>query len=174
MVDFVVHSDVLADFLKAFVVVWPELEVVALIFFGPVAVMGTSYLHTREIQLEAALWGCGSGFIAAAVMAINNYRDRSGDALAGKTTLATLCGEAGGRVLPLLLLNASCLWLIAFGWKHDKMLAASFAALLVSGSIHVWIRPLLSGPPAGLNQALKRTALLNLFYALGFAVLVWV
>jgi hypothetical protein len=30
MVDFVVHSDVFADFLEAFII-WPELEVMALV-----------------------------------------------------------------------------------------------------------------------------------------------
>ena len=59
-------------------------ELVALLFFGPVAVLGTAYLQSLSWQWSDLIWSLGPGFLAAAVMAINNLRDRRGDA--GRTS----------------------------------------------------------------------------------------
>jgi 1,4-dihydroxy-2-naphthoate octaprenyltransferase len=67
-------------------------EVFVFIFFGLVAVGGSYYLQTltlRPVVLTAATL---VGLHAAAVIAVNNYRDRDGDARNGKNTLAVLLG----------------------------------------------------------------------------------
>lgn len=148
-------------------------EALALLFFGPIAVMGTNYLHTHQIDPLIAVWGIGPGLISAAIMGINNYRDRRGDAAAGKHTLATLLGENWGRRLPLLFLSLSIIWLFAFGYVQNRTVLAAILALLASGLVFYGIRPLMvSKLPADHNRALKRTALFNFAYALGFVILV--
>lgn len=147
-------------------------EIVALIFFGPIAVMGSSYLQTHQIDTDIAFWGLGPGLIAAAIMAINNARDFKGDAFAGKHTLATLLGEKGGRRLPLVLLLLSVALCGFYAYQHHKLVSGLGLVALLLLAIVRGIAPLLGGPPAGLNQALKRTALFNFFYALSFAWLV--
>ncbi len=78
-------------------------ELAALVFFGPVACTGTfAVLHGEP---TAAAWAAGlvPGLHAAAILAVNNLRDRQSDARAGKITLAVRLGEQGARVLPLAL-----------------------------------------------------------------------
>lgn len=147
-------------------------EVVALVFFGPIAVMGTSYLHTHQVDPMIAFWGMGPGWIAAAIMAINNHRDRAGDARAGKRTLATLLGKSWGQRLPLVFLSLSLIWIAAFSFAQDQLGWGLTGTLLLALFVLRLILPLLDGPPPALNQALKRTALFNLVYALAFVSLV--
>lgn len=72
-------------------------EVLAFIFFGPVAVWGTTYLILGTHSWDALLLGMGPGFISAALMAINNLRDYQSDRQARKWTLASVFGEKFGR-----------------------------------------------------------------------------
>jgi 1,4-dihydroxy-2-naphthoate octaprenyltransferase len=147
-------------------------EVLACIFFGPIAVMGTTYLLTGRIIWEMAFWGLGSGLIAAAIMAINNFRDRVGDRAAGKHTLATLTSEHTGRKLPILLMMGSAMILALYGFEHSKVVIAAPWALLALSFIRRRITPRLQGEGPLLNEALKLTAFFNLFYAMLFASLV--
>ena len=64
-------------------------EVTAFIFFGLVAVAFSAYLQANNWLSIFWLWGIGPGLISAAIMAINNYRDRY-DKASGKHTLATI------------------------------------------------------------------------------------
>ena len=68
-------------------------EFVVFIFFGPIAVAGTAYLQTGIWQPEALLAGSALGFIASAVLAVNNYRDTEHDAEVGRRTLAVALGR---------------------------------------------------------------------------------
>jgi len=80
-------------------------EVLALIFFGPVAVWGTYYIQVLNTELHlqlVLLVGLAPGFISAAIMAINNLRDRETDIRTRKKTLAILAGPQGARILPIL------------------------------------------------------------------------
>lgn len=68
-------------------------EFVVFVFFGLVAVTGTAYLQTGLWQTEAFLAGAALGLIAAAVLAVNNYRDAAHDAEVGRRTLAVILGK---------------------------------------------------------------------------------
>jgi 1,4-dihydroxy-2-naphthoate octaprenyltransferase len=147
-------------------------EVLACIFFGPIAVMGTTYLLTGQVIWETALWGLGSGLIAAAIMAINNLRDRHGDRQAGKHTLATLTSEDMARKLPLLFLMGSAMLLAFYGLEHGKLIIGVPWGLLALSFMRRRVTPRLQGEGALLNEALKVTAFFNIFYAMLFASLV--
>lgn len=82
-------------------------EVFALIFFGPIPVWGTYFILTGDKSITPAIVGLGPGFIAAALMSINNLRDIKSDTRAGKFTLAVILGEKNARLLTLLLVIAS-------------------------------------------------------------------
>lgn len=69
-------------------------ELVVFVFFGLVAVAGTAYLQTGLWQVEALLAGAALGLIAAAVLAVNNYRDADHDKEVGRKTLAVLLGRS--------------------------------------------------------------------------------
>ncbi len=68
-------------------------ELFVLIFFGPVAVMGTEYLLLKEFSLEAFLLGTACGFLATAILIVNNTRDIGEDRTTGKRTLAARYGR---------------------------------------------------------------------------------
>jgi 1,4-dihydroxy-2-naphthoate octaprenyltransferase len=147
-------------------------EAVAFIFFGPIAVMGSAYLQTGVIDASVAVWGSGCGLISAAIMAINNFRDRSTDMRAGKHTLATLLGHDHGKRLPTLFVVLSLLLLFFYCANHE--VAALGVLGVVGGVIYLLkrIMPALSAKGPAINLGLKYTAQFNLFYALYFILCV--
>ncbi|HEV2309352.1 MAG TPA: 1,4-dihydroxy-2-naphthoate polyprenyltransferase [Acidimicrobiia bacterium] len=78
-----------------------ELSVV--VFFGFAATAGSAYVQHGSVT--AAAWWASAvcGLLAAAVLAVNNARDRVGDAAAGKRTLAVRLGDRGARALCVAL-----------------------------------------------------------------------
>ena len=74
-------------------------EVMVFVFFGLVAVVGTTYVQTRSWEV-AALWAAvGIGALACAILVVNNLRDIPTDTVAGKRTLAVVLGDRATRGL---------------------------------------------------------------------------
>jgi 1,4-dihydroxy-2-naphthoate octaprenyltransferase len=82
-------------------------ELVVLAFFGVAGVVGTVWLHGAPVTAEVAALGVVTGLPAAAVLLVNNHRDRVSDARAGRRTLAILLGERRTRGLYGVLLVAA-------------------------------------------------------------------
>jgi 1,4-dihydroxy-2-naphthoate octaprenyltransferase len=85
-------------------------EVSVFIFFGLVATLGTYYVQVGGISFEVLIAAIAMGFLATAILVVNNLRDLERDAKSGKTTLAVKLGAARTRTLyritiflPLLL-----------------------------------------------------------------------
>lgn len=76
------------------------------IFFGPVAIIGGTYIFTHEYQALLWLPALGLGLPTMAVINLNNMRDRINDAQKGKLTVANLLGEPHMRIYAAVL---SCL-----------------------------------------------------------------
>ena len=88
-------------------------EVMVFVFFGLVAVVGTTYVQTRTWE-PAALWAAvGIGALACAILVVNNLRDIPTDTLAGKRTLAVKLGDRGTRALYAGLVAAAALAVVA-------------------------------------------------------------
>ncbi|WP_380166485.1 1,4-dihydroxy-2-naphthoate polyprenyltransferase [Jannaschia sp. R86511] len=79
-------------------------EVMVFVFFGLVAVLGTTW--TQAGALDAGAWAgaVGVGSLACALLVVNNLRDIPTDTLAGKRTLAVRLGDRWTRRLFVLLL----------------------------------------------------------------------
>lgn len=73
-------------------------ELFVFVFFGLVATVGSYYLQTLQVDGKVVLAGCILGLPAAAVLVVNNTRDRESDQQAGRRTLAVLMGEGFSRV----------------------------------------------------------------------------
>ncbi len=72
-------------------------EVMVFVFFGLVAVIGTTYVQTETWEWPALYAGVGIGALACAILVANNLRDIPTDAVAGKRTLAVRLGEPRTR-----------------------------------------------------------------------------
>ncbi|KNX36236.1 1,4-dihydroxy-2-naphthoate polyprenyltransferase [Luteipulveratus halotolerans] len=110
-------------------------EVFVFIFFGLVAVLGTTYTQTKH--LDGASWAsaCGVGAIACAVLVANNLRDIPGDTESGKRTLAVRLGDPATRVLyvVLVLASAACVVIAAqtYEWAYLGLIALLAAVVPV-------------------------------------------
>jgi 1,4-dihydroxy-2-naphthoate octaprenyltransferase len=81
-------------------------ELSALIFFGLIAVTGTTYLQTFHLGLLELIFGVSVGLISAAILGINNLRDIATDTETKKRTLAVRIGEKNQRLLILFCIIA--------------------------------------------------------------------
>ena len=90
-------------------------EVGVFLFFGLVAVLGTTYTQADELSWPAWVGAVSVGMLACALLMANNLRDVPTDALVGKRTLAVRLGENRSRrvyavlvILPVLLGGVVC------------------------------------------------------------------
>jgi len=74
-------------------------ELFVFVFFGLVAVAGTSASQTGQISALALIGGVACGALSAAILVANNLRDIPTDELTGKQTLAVRLGDAKTREL---------------------------------------------------------------------------
>ena len=84
-------------------------EVMVFVFFGLVAVIGTTYVQTESWEPGAVYAGIGVGALACAILVVNNLRDIPTDRVAGKRTLAVLLGDERTRYLYLFLVAAAAI-----------------------------------------------------------------
>lgn len=94
-------------------------EIFVILFFGVAAFAGTVWIAAGAIDTTAILLGIATGLPAAAVLTVNNHRDRAQDAKNGRRTLAILVGERGTVLLygfelaSAALLAGSALWTLS-------------------------------------------------------------
>ena len=145
-------------------------EVFVFVFFGLVATIGTVYVETGRITALSVLMGCGVGFLATAVLVLNNLRDIDTDAAAGKRTLATRLGRQNTRILLLVLVAAAfAVPIVVF-----MTMLASVTVMAMHFGIPIASVPVrtafASTSPPELVRALKRMAAAELAYALLFTL----
>jgi 1,4-dihydroxy-2-naphthoate polyprenyltransferase len=139
-------------------------ELFVFFFFGPVAVVGTSFVMTHDVAPLSLASSIAMGCLVTAILVVNNLRDIDSDLAAGKRTLAVRIGRKATR------------------WEYTTLIAVAYAMPIVmwaSGMSQPW--PLLSWatiPLAihlvrqvwevggrGLNPVLGGTARLCLWFA---------
>jgi 1,4-dihydroxy-2-naphthoate octaprenyltransferase len=140
-------------------------EVFVFVFFGLLATAGTTYVH--ELRVPPAAWaaGCATGFVACAILAVNNLRDIETDAQAGKRTLAVRLGRRGTRLLIAGFLAGALLvppLAVVARWAPIPAVLPLLTAPLALAVV----RATASTDPPVLVGALKRTAEMELWWAL--------
>lgn len=89
-------------------------EIFVFVFFGLVATCGTMFALTGTVSLSGVLGGANVGFIAVAVLCVNNLRDIESDRAHGKHTWMTALGRHNGTVFTIVLLAAAVLLAVAY------------------------------------------------------------
>jgi 1,4-dihydroxy-2-naphthoate octaprenyltransferase len=141
-------------------------EVMVFVFFGLVAVLGTTYVQTESLGAEsfvvAAYAAVGVGALACAILVVNNLRDIPTDTAAGKRTLAVVLGADRTRALYLLLVLAAAVACVAVA------VSTTWWALLGLG----FLVPGLRGVRTVLSGAVG-PALVPVLQSTGLAELAW-
>ena len=140
-------------------------EVSVFLFFGLVAVVGTTYVQAEQLPAEAFLVALGVGALACAILVANNLRDVDTDAAAGKRTLAVVLGGAGSRGLFLALHGSAYAVLLPLAAISTPAVLLGAVALPLSARAGLAVRRGASG--TALVAVLKDTATAELVYAAG-------
>lgn len=136
------------------------------LFFGLAAVVGTTWVQTLSAPPAAWIGGAATGMLATAILVVNNLRDRTTDAVAGKRTLVVRFGPRFARVehafmilMPFLVVGAASIaGLVPMAW-------AGFSLLCLPLAIHE-IRAVTTKDGRDLNPHLAGAARLEVCFGL--------
>jgi 1,4-dihydroxy-2-naphthoate polyprenyltransferase len=142
-------------------------EVSVFLFFGLVAVLGTTYVQAGRLHWSALLAAIGVGAIACALLVANNLRDIPTDTASGKRTLAVVLGETWSRRMYAGLISLAFALALVSGAATPWTLLAFVALPLALRATRV-----VAGSAVGpaLIPVLRDTGLTELLYAAGLAV----
>jgi 1,4-dihydroxy-2-naphthoate octaprenyltransferase len=141
-------------------------EVSVFVFFGLVAVVGTTFVQLGRLTWPSVVAGVIVGALACAILVANNLRDIATDVIAGKRTVAVRLGDARTRWLYLGL------GLVAWSGVVSCALATPWALLGLAG-LAPWL-PAAARVRAGVGgldlvPVLAQTGMAELVTALGLA-----
>lgn len=140
-------------------------ELSVFVFFGLVAVVGTTYVQTERLTAGAGWLGAGIGALASAILVANNLRDIATDEAAGKRTLAVVLGEQRTRGLFAALHAAAYAFLVVVAVSVTWWALVGCVALPLSIRAHQVVRHGATG--SALVAVLGTTGLAELSYAAG-------
>jgi 1,4-dihydroxy-2-naphthoate octaprenyltransferase len=137
-------------------------EVFVFVFFGLVAVLGTTYTQALRISPVALAGAVAVGALACAILVANNLRDVPTDTASGKLTLAVRIGDRPTRTLYAALIGVALLAAIGIAVRRPwALLALASVAAAVTP-----VRAVLDGAAGrALLPVLRDTGRLELIYA---------
>jgi 1,4-dihydroxy-2-naphthoate polyprenyltransferase len=139
-------------------------EVSVFLFFGLVAVLGTTYVQAGRLHWTAIAGAVGIGALACALLVANNLRDIPTDSTTGKRTLAVLLGPQRSRRMYAALVLLAFLLAVLCGLATPWALLALLALPLAVRATRVVVGDAV-GP--ALIPVLRDTGLTELVYAVG-------
>lgn len=146
-------------------------ELTVLVFFGLLAVVGSYFVQTHLLSGLALGYGLVAGLMSAAIMLVNNIRDITTDAPAGKRTLAVRLGDLRARRLYKLGLVAALVLHLFISWPLGLW------SLLPALAIAPFLRRLLLAidhrTGRQLNIQLAQTAQVLLLYCVTQSAVWW-
>ena len=146
-------------------------EVFVFVFFGLVAVVGTTFGQTRSLDGLAFAAAVPIGLCSVALLVVNNLRDVHGDAAVGKRTMAVLLGEQRTRIAFTAVLVVAFAVVAAIGvdrpWALLGLLAAPLAVPPVRTVLGGGRGPVLIGALKATGQLTLATGVL---FGLGLAL----
>jgi 1,4-dihydroxy-2-naphthoate octaprenyltransferase len=141
-----------------------------LVFFGWLGVGGSFFLQTLIWDFDILLPASAIGFLAMAVLNLNNMRDLESDAKAGKNTLALKLGLPKAKIYHTLLLILA----FDFAFLYNRFNPSSFWQNLYFLSLPLLILNLTKVRKAArakdFEPLLKQMALTTLFFAVTYGI----
>ncbi|MFH2047851.1 MAG: 1,4-dihydroxy-2-naphthoate polyprenyltransferase [bacterium] len=144
-------------------------DIFVLIFFGPVAVGGTYYVQTLDINYIILLAGLSPGFFSVAILTVNNLRDIDNDKRVGKKTLAVRFGASYARMqYSVAVIIGILIPLLIVLFISDKYVSLiSLLTLIVAVPL---IKKVYTVIGRELNNVLASTGQLLLLYSILFSI----
>jgi 1,4-dihydroxy-2-naphthoate octaprenyltransferase len=162
-------------------------DIFCFLYFGLVAVLLLPYLESLQQQQQQQhyddsfkqqqpflfsllLVACPVGFLATAILVVNNVRDRHTDALARKRTLAVRFGATFCRIEYLILVVASyaALFVLYYYYYLNPQQSSSSTMILLpllSLPLAIWnVRAMFTKEGSDLNKHVGGTAMLQFVY----------
>ena len=104
-------------------------ELFVFVFFGLVATAGTTFVVVERVTALSLVAAAGVGFLACALLVVNNLRDIPSDTSVGKRTLAVRLGDGRTRQMYVLLVAGALLAAAATApWRPLALAAVPLAA----------------------------------------------
>ncbi|MBI4900356.1 MAG: 1,4-dihydroxy-2-naphthoate polyprenyltransferase [Actinobacteria bacterium] len=143
-------------------------ELMVFVFFGLVAVMGTTYVQAHRVDVVAFVASVAVGLVACQVLVANNLRDIDGDREVGKRTLATRLGERGTRLLYVVMTVVVAVAVVVLGALTSWRALLGLIGVVV---LAVATRSVLAGAQGrALVRVLQLTGIAELLMAVGLAL----
>jgi 1,4-dihydroxy-2-naphthoate octaprenyltransferase len=145
-------------------------EIAVFLFFGLVAVVGTTFVQTGETPSLAFVAAIPVGALATAILVVNNLRDIDTDRAAGKRTLAVRWGRRGARREWATLVGGAY-WMTLVPWLvlgEAPWVLLPWLSAYRAASLWRVIARSQAGPE--LNEALAGTAQLGFVFSILFAL----
>jgi 1,4-dihydroxy-2-naphthoate octaprenyltransferase len=142
----------------------------AFLFFGPVSVIGTYFLHVHSLNFRPVLPAIGVGLISAMILNINNMRDIDNDLASGKITIAGRLGLKNAKIYHLILMCLMCFCFIGYSIMYAPQPWYRFLYLLVFLFPFTMFFEIYHKSGKDLDPYLKYTSLFSLLLVIAFAL----
>ncbi|MFN5879818.1 MAG: 1,4-dihydroxy-2-naphthoate octaprenyltransferase [Flavobacteriales bacterium] len=133
-------------------------DIMVFLFFGCVSVMGVYPLFAKSIDLLLILPASCIGLLSAAVLNLNNMRDRVNDAKSNKRTLVVLMGPNLAKLYHVILILGAlaCQTVYLLETKHEPALIGLLPGIVLILHVRKVMR---TTDPKNFDPELKKVAL---------------
>lgn len=145
-------------------------DLFAFIFFGPVPVIGTYFLHTHILDFKPVLPAIGLGIVSTMILNINNMRDLDNDIVSGKLTVAARLGLPKAKMYHALLTFATFFCFLNFNYLYEQSHWYRYLYLLLFLLLFRILSKIKRKKGSELDPFLKATSMSGFLIAIAFAI----
>jgi len=147
-------------------------DIFVFLFFGFVAVLGTNFIITKNIEMISVFPAIAIGLFSTGVLNVNNIRDIESDKISGKFSIPVQLGLKKAVVYHLSLLCFGIISIVTFTFLNENKSAWSYLFLItiplfILNGVKVYEN---QNDPVLLDPMLKQLALSTFFCSLLFLV----
>ena len=145
-------------------------DVFVFIFFGLVAVVGTYFLYTKQLNFQVFLPAISIGLLSTAVLNLNNMRDINNDAKVGKNTLVVKLGSEKSKKYHYFLISTAFVPAVLYTIINYNS-SLQFIFILAFIPLVLNMKTVAKNTiPSALDGELKKVALSTFLFAILFGI----